>query len=502
MSNLSSKPSHKGSIFRLSLVLILLFVFAVACGGGETPTEAPPAEEPTEAPEVEEPAEEEPAEEEPVEEEPVEEEPIEEEPAEETSDISGELSILGFSLPDEVATVRVDQFEQQYPDVELNITEGGLDQQQFLTAVASGNPPDLIYSNRELLSTYASRGAIVPMDECVSSMGIDMSQYRSAAVDQVTVDGVLYGLPEFFNIVLMMIDGDVLDEVGLTAEDIDTSDWDQIAEVNEQMTAFDDSGQLSRIGFDPKLPEFFPLWVHANGGQLLSEDGRTAMLNSPEAIEALEYTVGLHDVAGGRQDFIAFRDTWDFFGGNNMFVADQLGAFPMEQWYVNVLAEVSPDTNVIFQPFTDREGNPLSFATGNTWAIPAGSANPEAACAFAMTMTATDSWVAAAEERLRMREESDQPPAGVYSGNLEADEIIFGDLLQTTGNERMDQALEVILEVQDNAFSIPGNPAGAEFRQSWIDAVNRVLNGEQTAEESLNQAQEEAQAALDEGWAE
>lgn len=317
----------------------------------------------------------------------------------------------------------------------------------------------------------------------------------------MTIDGTLYGIPEFFNIILVLIDDDVLEETGLTVDDIDTSDWDKLAEVNEQMTAFDDSGKLSRIGFDPKLPEFFPLWVAANGSQILSDDGRTAMLNTPEAIEALEYAVGLHEAAGGRQNFIAFRDTWDFFGGNNQFVADQLGAFPMEQWFLNVLAGASPDTNFSSKPFTDRDGNPISFATGGSWAIPVGSSNPEAACAFAKTMTETEAWVAAAEERLRLRAESGEPPAGVYSGNVNADEIIFGELLQTTGNENQDAALEVVLEVQDNAFAIPASPAGAEFQQAWQDAVNSVLNGEMTAEEALNEAQEEAQEALDRGWA-
>jgi hypothetical protein len=33
-----------------------------------------------------------------------------------------------------------------------------------------------------------------------------------------------------------------------------------------------------------------------------------------------------------------------------------------------------------------------------------------------------------------------------------------------------------------------------------MDAANRVLNGEQTAQEALDQAQAEAQAALDEAW--
>ncbi len=491
MSNLSPRIRRNRSVLHLGIVMVLLFVFAVACGGDAEPTQAPVAQ-PTDPPAVDEPTDE-PADE-PVD------EPTDEPAGEPSGDVSGTLNILGFGQGDEVATVRVDQFREKYPDVELNIPDGGLDQQQFLTSVASGNPPDLIYVNRELLTTYATRGAIMSIDECVSNMSIDLSQYRQASLDQVTIDGTLYGLPEFFNIVLMMIDGDVLDEVGLTVDDIDTSDWDQIAAVNEQMTVVE-GGTLERIGFDPKLPEFFPLWVHANGGELLSADGRTAMLNSPEAIEALEFAHSLHEAAGGRQGFIAYRDTWDFFGSGNMFVADQLGAFPMEQWYVNVLAEASPDTNVQFKPFTDRQGNPLSFATGNAWAIPAGSSNPEAACAFAMTMTEADSWIAAAEERLRIREADGRPPAGVYGGNLQADAVIFGELLQTTGNERMDQALDVILEVQEHAFAIPGNPAGAEFRQAWVDGVNRVLNGEMSVEDSLNLAQEEAQEALDDGWA-
>ena len=40
------------------------------------------------------------------------------------ADVSGDLAVSGFGLPDEIATVRVDTFEQQYPDVNLNLTEG------------------------------------------------------------------------------------------------------------------------------------------------------------------------------------------------------------------------------------------------------------------------------------------------------------------------------------------------------------------------------------------
>ena len=413
--------------------------------------------------------------------------------------VSGELSVMGFGLGDEIATVRVDEFKEQYPDVTLNLSEGSLDRQQLLTAVVSGNPPDLIYTNRDDLSTYATRGAIVPLGECVADMNIDLSQYRETALSQVTVGDQVYGIPEFFNTIVLILNNDALAEAGLTPDDVSTTDWESLSEVNDQLTKVE-NGQLERIGFDPKLPGFFPLWVRANGGQLLSDDGRTAMINSPEAVEALEYTVSLLDAVGGNQEATAFRDTWDSFGADNEYAADQLGAKPMEQWYVNVLADASPDVNITVKPFTNKEGNPLTFATGNTWAIPKGAQNPDAACAFMKTMTDPASWAAASQTRADQRAADGQTFTGVYTANKLADDEIFGNIFQPSGNEAFDNAVNVILETQDSAFSIPSNPAGAEFRQAWEDAVNRVLNGEQSAQEALDQAQQEAQEVLDAAW--
>jgi multiple sugar transport system substrate-binding protein len=417
-------------------------------------------------------------------------------------EISGELTNLGFGMGDEIATERVALFEEMYPDVELNFTEGALDEQQFLTSVASGTPPDLVYMGREVLSTYAVRGALMPLTDCIAEQEIDISQYRPVAVEQVTVNDVVYGIPEFYNNIMLIINTAAVEEAGLTLDDIDTSDWDALAELNNQLTRLD-GDDVTRIGFDPKLPEFFPLWVEANGSSILSEDGRTAQLNTPEAIEALEFSTSLHEAAGGRADFVAFRDTWDFFGAENQVVADQIGFWPMEQWYMNVLAGGSPDAPVAFKAFTDREGNPLSYSTGSAWAIPTGADNVTAACAFMKTVTSPEAWTRAAQVRADLRAESGAINTGVYTGNILADEAIFeGGIVGPIENEAFQSGVDTILSLQENAFAIPANPAGNEFRQAWQDAVNRVLNGEQTAEEALNQAQEEAQSALDEAWAE
>ena len=410
--------------------------------------------------------------------------------------VSGTLSTFGFSLPDEIATTRVDTFKKAYPQVQVKVTEGGFDEQQFLSAVASGAPPDLVYVDREIIGTYAARGAIQPLDDCVSQAQIDMGQYRPAAVQQVTVDGKVYGIPEFYSVRVMMINNQAVKEAGLSPSDVDTTDWSKLTGLAQKLTVTK-GGKLQRIGFDPKIPEFLPMWVKANGGALLSDDGKTAQLNDPKVVEALTTTAGIVQASGGWNKLKSLRDSFDFFGAKNQFAKDQLGAFPMEDWYLNVLAEASPDVDISVTPFKDRQGNPMTFATGSAWAIPKGAKNPTAACRFAKTMTEASTWVAAAKARSAARAKKNLPFTGLYSGNKVADEQVFGQVYKPSGNAKFDDAVQTVLSVQDVAFATPPSPAGAEFQKAWQDAVNRVLAGQMEPAAAMERAQREAQAALD-----
>jgi multiple sugar transport system substrate-binding protein len=410
--------------------------------------------------------------------------------------VSGTLSTFGFSLPDEIATTRVDTFKKAYPQVQVKVTEGGFDEQQFLSAVASGAPPDLVYVDREIIGTYAARGAIQPLDDCISQAQIDMGQYRPAAVQQVTVNGKVYGIPEFYSVRVMMTNNKAVKEAGLSPSDVDTTDWSKLPGLAQKLTVTK-GGKLQRIGFDPKIPEFLPMWVKANGGALLSDDGKTAQLNDPKVVEALTTTAGIVKADGGWNKLKSLRDSFDFFGAKNQFAKDQLGAFPMEDWYLNVLAEASPDVDISVTPFKDRQGNPITFVTGSAWAIPKGAKNPAAACRFAKTMTEAGTWVAAAKARSSARAKKNLPFTGLYSGNKVADEQVFSQVYKPSGNAKFDDAVQTVLGVQDVAFATPPSPAGAEFQKAWQDAVNRVLAGQMEPAAALERAQREAQAALD-----
>jgi len=415
--------------------------------------------------------------------------------------LSGKLTVMGFGASDEIGQVRLDRAKTALGDeVKVKLVEGDLDIQQFLTSVAAGEPPEIVYADRSQIGTFASRGAILPLDDCIDAEGIDTAAFRQPALDQVTFEDHVYGVPEFNVVQVIQANQGLLDKAGLSIDDVNGSSWEAVEAANKKLSVTR-GGKLRVIGFDSKLPEFLPLWVAANGGQLISDDGRTATLDDPAVLEALKFAVGIYDAQGGFSRVKAFRDSTDFFGEGNQYATGTLGAMPMEQWYINVLNDVTPDVDMAFDTVRTRDGDPIAFASGSAWAIPKGSANPEAACRFAKTMTETDSWVAAAKARADARAEEGGTFTGVLTGNVEADDKIQ-QMIQKGDDPTWNEAVEATYEANDHTFSLPANPAGDEFESAWQDGVNRVLNGQQSPEEAMAQAQKEAQQALDDAWAE
>lgn len=409
---------------------------------------------------------------------------------------TGALTTMGFGLSDEIAKTRVDAFKRDNPNVDLKITEGAFDEQQFLSAVASGNPPDLVYMDRKLIGTYAKRGSIQPLTDCVDKQQIDLGQYRQAAKDQVTLDGIVYGIPEFSQVRVVYLNETLLKQAGLTADDVDLSDWAALPALNAKLAKVT-GGKLTRIGIDPKIPEFLPMWVKANGAEMISADGAKANLNDPKVVEALTTGLKLIQDQGGWGKFKSFRDTFDFFGAQNPLAKNQIAAWPMEEWFLNQVAKNSPKAELVVKPFVDRQGKPLTMSGGQAWVITKGAKNPDAACRFVKQMTATDTWFAAAKARAEARKAANLPFTGVWTGNANADKKIFDELYQPTGNKRFDDAVATIRSAQDAAFAMPASPAGAEFDKAWTDAVNRVLSGQAQPAQALGRAQQEATAALD-----
>jgi multiple sugar transport system substrate-binding protein len=404
------------------------------------------------------------------------------------------LTIMGFGTNgDDVAKTRYALAEKAVGGG-VSAPNGAFDDQQFLAAIAAGDVPDLVYFSRDKVGTYAARGALVPLTSCVKSHKINMKQYRKAAVNEVTYKGKVYAIPEFYDVRTVIVNLDVLSKTGVKLADLNTKNWTRLKTAAKKLYATS-GGKVSRIGFDPKLPEFFPLWAKANGADILSKDGLHPHINSPKAVAALQYAISLINAQGGWNKFKSFRDTWDFFGKKNQVAEDQVGAWPMEQWYYNVLTANSPNVKIHALPFRARNGKVINYETGSAWAIPKGAKHQAAACTWMKTMTSTSTWMAAARNRAAVRKQQGRPYTGLSTANAVADKAIFKQTY-TPINKYFDQAVKTVLDVQQHSFYIPASPASAEFQDAWMNAVNSVLTGQTSVRSALNKAQRTAASAI------
>jgi multiple sugar transport system substrate-binding protein len=336
----------------------------------------------------------------------------------------------------------------------------------------------------------------VPLTSCIKSQKIDMSQYRIPAVKDVTYDNKVYGIPEFYSVRTIVVDNKVLDQTHTPISWLNPAKPDLLLKAAKQMAVVQ-NGKVTRIGFDPKIEAFFPLWAKAYGVDILSKDGLHAHLNDPRAVKALTYAMSLINAQGGWNAFISFRNTWDFFGSGNQVVKNQVGAWPMEDWYYGTLATVSPQVQITALQFRNLKNQPINYETGSAWAIPKGAKHPGAACTFARVMTSTSTWLAAAKNREALRAKAGQPYQGINTANAVADKEIYNQTYTKGQNKYFDEAVAKIQSVMRYSFGIPASPAGAEFQTAWQSAVTRVQQGQQTPKQALDQAQKEAQRAID-----
>jgi multiple sugar transport system substrate-binding protein len=146
--------------------------------------------------------------------------------------------------------------------------------------------------------------------------------------------------------------------------------------------------------------------------------------------------------------------------------------------------------------FTDREGNPSSTVGGQAWVVPKGAKNPAAACAWAKTMTATETWMKAAEARMAKVKKDKSFFTGLFTANKTADEQIKEKYLKDAPDPGFGRAIDNFYNTLDAAKALNPSPAGAEIDAAWKSAVSRALGG-QSAQQALDRAQKEAQSAFE-----
>lgn len=413
-----------------------------------------------------------------------------------STDPTGELAAWGFENADDVGQARLDYAEKQLSDVNITIDATAFDAQKFTATTASGQVPDVVQMSARFVGTYAARGLIVPLEECLAEHDVDKSHWYESVVGDVTYDGEMYGIPQFYQPPAILANMPLVEAAGLTVDDLDTSDRPRLLSAVEALSA-ESGGNPSTLGLDLDLPGSSGLWMIGAGGTIIGDDGAPT-IDDPKNVETLTYLKQLMDAQGGFPAVKSFKDTFDTFGSENQIVKNQVASQISQQWYPNVLAEVSPDVDIQAVPFKNSDGDNFSVASGQAFVIPTGAKNPSAACAWMLDLTSNDGWLAAGEARAASVKAEDGINTGIFTGSPEADQLIRDQFVVPSGNENFDQVISTYYDVVGSGISYGSSAAGLEIQTELENAVVAALNGEKDPEKALADGQAAAQRAFDE----
>jgi len=165
--------------------------------------------------------------------------------------------------------------------VNLKLVSGGI-----LQATVAGIEPDIsLFDAEGVPMNFAARGALLDLSEFSDFKEIS-NRFAPQALVPYTYDGGVYGLPLTQTYNVMFVRDDILSEIGLEAPET----WDDlyncltILQQNNMEFAFPNSGSVSG----------FALFLFQKQHNIYKDNGKSADINTPDAIEAFEKWTSLY----------------------------------------------------------------------------------------------------------------------------------------------------------------------------------------------------------------
>ena len=194
------------------------------------------------------------------------------------------------------------QFSEANPDICLNSEGYGWDVffQKYPTAVAAGTPPDMVIFHAAEVNQMASEGLMTPMDDIIFNDGtLDKANFNEALINGITVDGQTMAVPFDNHGWLLWYNTKLMEDAGLDPEVLPANGEEFIA-MAQQLTTDINGKHPNEEGFDKDnvdvwaidytWPRFtIPTTLWQFGGGVISDDGTTATLNSPESVAAVQF---------------------------------------------------------------------------------------------------------------------------------------------------------------------------------------------------------------------
>jgi multiple sugar transport system substrate-binding protein len=209
----------------------------------------------------------------------------------------------------------VDAFMATEPNIKVKVTVADWDTywDKLQTGLAGGNAPDVFLMDGPLFPDYQTRDQLLDLTPLIARDGFDTGQLADLAVtDFKAADGDLYGLPRDMSTVGLYYNKTMFDAAGIAYPDA-TWDWAKLVSVATALTKGSGS-TTTQWGFYTETSDMENYWsslVWQAGGDILSADKQTVVIDSDQAAAGIQYLQDLiykdkvmpQPVAGGTGDF-------------------------------------------------------------------------------------------------------------------------------------------------------------------------------------------------------
>lgn len=176
---------------------------------------------------------------------------------------------------------------------------------RIITQLSGDSGPDLFWINAQRAAQFAAQGALLDITDRLESSDHSASQeedYYAASLEPFSHEGKIYGLPWLQQPVMLYVNKTLFEEAGVDLPDASWT-WDDFMQAAEQLTIdhnghnathadFDES-QIKQWGFTLNGWPPSQMFIWQNGGELITEDFSESPVDTPEALEALQFYADL-----------------------------------------------------------------------------------------------------------------------------------------------------------------------------------------------------------------
>ena len=334
---------------------------------------------------------------------------------------------------------------------------------KVLLAAQQQQLPDILMIDNPDLQQVASTGALAPLTD----YGVDLEGLYANLIDAGSLDGEVYGIAPGINGMALFYNVDMLDAAGIEPP----TTWEEVKDVAGQLTSEGVYGMaFSAVATEEGSWQFEP-WFWGAGADL-------TQLDSPEAIQALEFWVDLVDSGYASRSVV----TWSQGDVNDQFIAGNVAMMQNGVWNLATLDESGINYNVVPIPMPDGGAAPGPMG-GEVLAIPLSGdeARMGAAAEIVNCLLSDESMLTWADLNAYI------PSREALALQVAEDNPMMASFVDAAAAERA-------------RTGPPANlgPNYSKVSQPLWNAIQAALTGAKTPEQALTDAQIQAENALNE----